>query len=228
MNLYFLVEGRSTEAQLYPKWLAVLLPKLTRVKTYQDVTQNNYVLVSGDGYPQILQKPLSNSIAEINERQNFRYLILCLDAEEVSVDERLSEVKKRYANGEQLHNADLVTIVQNRCIETWLLGNRRIYKRNPENEQLREFVSHYDVSQHDPEEMPLLEPFPTHAAFHKIYLRKLLEERSGGRGLYSKTNTDAVGQVTYLEELRTRVNDEPTHLRTFRAFLELCANVKMI
>jgi hypothetical protein len=42
MNIYFLVEGNSTEKQIYPKWLEYLIPNLKRVKYYDQVENNNY------------------------------------------------------------------------------------------------------------------------------------------------------------------------------------------
>jgi hypothetical protein len=42
MNLYFLVEGQSTEKKVYPAWLSHLLPELNRVNNYDEVDTNNF------------------------------------------------------------------------------------------------------------------------------------------------------------------------------------------
>lgn len=81
MNIYFLVEGKSTERKVYPAWLAHLLPELKRVSNYNDVTNNNYYLFSANGYPSIIYEHLPNAIADINANGNYNYLVLCLDAE---------------------------------------------------------------------------------------------------------------------------------------------------
>ncbi|MDV2999865.1 MAG: hypothetical protein N5P05_001471 [Chroococcopsis gigantea SAG 12.99] len=52
MNIYFLVEGNSTERKIYPKWLEYLIPELMRVDYHDQVDNNNYYLISGEGYPE--------------------------------------------------------------------------------------------------------------------------------------------------------------------------------
>ena len=66
MNLYFLVEGRQTEARVYPAWLAHLLPHYSRVSSPDAINKNNYFLVSGEGYPRLLGSMLGRSIEDIN------------------------------------------------------------------------------------------------------------------------------------------------------------------
>ena len=65
MNVYFLVEGK-TERKVYPKWLSYFLPYLSRVNYPEDAKKNNYYLISGGGYPSILDNHLVDSIRDIN------------------------------------------------------------------------------------------------------------------------------------------------------------------
>ncbi|MEQ8536396.1 MAG: hypothetical protein RIB93_02865 [Coleofasciculus sp. D1-CHI-01] len=74
MNIYFLVEGKSTEKKIYPKWLEYLLPELIRVKYHDQVQKNNYYLISAKGYPAILYDALDNAIDKIKETNNYDYL----------------------------------------------------------------------------------------------------------------------------------------------------------
>lgn len=69
MNLYFLVEG-VTERKLYPKWINYLLPSLTRVFSPDEAEQNNYYLISGGGFPSLLDEILGilNRIAKEAEK----------------------------------------------------------------------------------------------------------------------------------------------------------------
>lgn len=67
MNLYFLVEGKSTEKKVYPAWLQHLLPELKQVPNYDEVEKNNYYLFSANGYPSIIYEHLPNAIADIQE-----------------------------------------------------------------------------------------------------------------------------------------------------------------
>ena len=142
MNIYFLVEGK-TEAIVYPDWLAHLLPDFSRVKNAFDVRENNYFLFNGGGFPSLLHNHLRNTVEDINEINKFDYLVVCLDADDFSVEERKDEVLQFIENQSVILNnfTSLVIIVQNKCIETWFLGNAKIFKQNPENEDLRNYIA---------------------------------------------------------------------------------------
>jgi len=118
-----------------------------------------------------------------------------------------------------LNHANLEIIIQNRCIETWLLGNQRFFKEQPQSEDLQRYINHYNVSQNDPELMPLLDGFTSPGRFHKAYLKSIFKERNCN---YSETRPGQAGDETYFDELQKRVYENPTHLQTFSAFLQFC------
>jgi len=60
--------------------------------------------------------------------------------------------------------------------------------------------------------------FSTTSLFHEAYLREMLKEYNIR---YRKSRPNEVLKPYYLEELIKRVEDEPTHLRSFSKFLEL-------
>ncbi len=224
MNLYFLVEGRRSEMKVYPKWLSHLLPHFTRVSAPDAATRDSYFLVSGLGYPRLLDVQLPNSVADVNAVGRYEYLVLCLDSDEFTPDERLAEVMRHVAALQQQLSAGttLKVIVQNRCIETWFLGNDAVFKRNPQSADLRKFIDHYDVSENDPEAMPVCAGFDTHAEFHHAYLKEMLSERNLR---YSKTTPGPVAERPYLEQLQRRVENRPGDLASFQGFLAFCRNV---
>lgn len=224
MNLYFLVEGRRTERKVYPKWLGILLPQLQQVTYLEEVTHNHFYLFSGNGYPSILDNHLANAITEINDMGNIDYLIMCIDADEATVAERKQEVLTFMAEHQlELHyKTKFVLIIQNRCIETWCLGNQRIFKRNPEFEPLKEYVNFYNVQKDDPEKMGKLVEFETHSQFHEDYLSELLHVRNIA---YTKKNPKGIVEAYYLQELENRVNTT-NHIQTFKVFLDLCKQIK--
>lgn len=223
MNLYFLVEGRRTEKKVYPKWLSVLLPQINEVKFPHEITQNNFYIFSGNGYPSILDNHLVNSIDEVNSIGNFDFLVMCIDAEEVEVEERKKEVYEFISQKNlSLSGASkFVLIIQNRCIETWCLGNKRIFKNNPNSETLRSYIEYYNVKQNDPELMGNIENFETHAQFHGSYLSEMLRERNIR---YTKKNPSGVVEKHYLDELIKRATTT-THIQTFKTFLDFCSQV---
>ena len=175
MNLYFLVEGKRTERKVYPMWLSILKPELTKVNYAVDVQSNNYYLISGEGYPSLLSH-LENAIDEVNEIDKFDYLILCLGFREVSSQTRKEEILKYIANKHiELKKTELVIIIQHPCFETWFLGNRKIFKRNPQSQTLNQYINFYDVRENDPELMPCYQE-NTRAQFHHSYLEHLMKE----------------------------------------------------
>lgn len=93
MNIYFLVEGNSTEKKIYPQWLKYLVPELKQVKYFNEVQHNNYYLISGEGYPSILHDGLHNAVDKVQETQKYDYLVLCVDADEETVAERGNYIK---------------------------------------------------------------------------------------------------------------------------------------
>ncbi|QSJ15639.1 hypothetical protein JYQ62_28045 [Nostoc sp. UHCC 0702] len=224
MNLYFLVEGKSTETKVYPAWLAYLLPEIQKVEHYDQVSKNNYVLFSGYGYPSIIYDHLPNAIADIQVNGNYDYLVVCLDADEVTVDERKQEVSDFLNNNAiNLGNTELVIVVQNRCFESWCLGNRKIYSKNPQSSPLLDYTRYYNVSVNCPELMGKYQKFNTHAQFHKAYLREIFK----AKGIkYSEKNPGDVLESYYLKELETRIEQQKQHLLSFQEFIKFCKSIK--
>ena len=210
MNVYILVEGKRTEKKVYPAWLSILTPHLKKVDIAGDVSDDNYYLISGEGYPSLLSH-LKNAIEEVNEISKFQYLVLCLDAEEETVQGRIDEINT-YLKREKciLQHAELVIVVQNPCFETWFLGNRKLFKRQPQSPELCRYIRFYNVS--------ALVDHMTRAQFHVAYLREMFEERNIS---YSKRNPGEICETRFLTELIKR-NEETSHISSFREFLNLC------
>lgn len=222
MNIYFLVEGK-TEAKIYPKWLEHLLPELKRVNQAIEVEKNSFYLLNSGGFPSILED-LKKSVEDINNIDKFNYLVVSLDADELTIKERRKEIFD-FIEKESIElntNTELVLIIQKVCIETWLLGNRKVFKKNPQNKDLMEFIKFYDVSQNDPEEMGSLYEDETKAQFHERYLKAMLSERNIK---YSKTRPRDTMDKNYLEELIKRI-EETQDIQTFSSFIDFCERVK--
>lgn len=226
MNIYFLVEGNSTEKKIYPKWLEYLIPNLVRVRYHDQVESNNYYLISGKGYPKILYDGLENAVDKISETKKYDYLVICVDADEESVEERVQYIRNFIGDRKiNLGKTKVEIIVQNRCMETWLLGNKKIFdSRQPLGLPLADYVNYYDVSQNDPEEMGKYE-MRNHADFHYEYLREVFRSRNT---TYSKKNPKDAKERYYFEELQKRVQERPKDLQTFQLFLEFCERLKIL
>ncbi|MEC4882652.1 MAG: hypothetical protein SAL70_15135 [Scytonema sp. PMC 1070.18] len=223
MNLYFLVEGKSTEKKVYPAWLAHLLPELQQVNNYDEVHKNNYYLFTANGYPSIIYKHLPNAIEDIRAIGKYNYCIVCLDAEENNGSDIQEEILNFLRDRSiQMENTKLEIIIQNRCIETWFLGNSKIYLKNPQSQPLLEYTRYYNVSTNCPE---LMGKFceNTHAQFHEAYLKELFRAKSIN---YSKNKPGDVIKPYYLEQLLKRTQNQPKHLLSFQKFIRLCKKIK--
>jgi len=223
MNLYIIVEGRRTEKKVYPAWISHLIPRLSLVNWAYQVNNNDYFLFNGNGFPALLHNHLKNSIEEVNALEKFNYLVLVLDVDESTVDGRIEEVNEFLEENDiELNpNTELVIIPQNRCIESWFLGNSKVFKQNPQNSDLVQYVQFYNVKTNDPEEMGIHPNFKTHSQFHADYCTEFLRER---KIRYSKNRPNGVVEIDYLESLIRR-NKETNHIESFKLFVDFCEKV---
>jgi len=243
MNFYFVFEGK-TEAIVYKKWLSVLLPQLTEVNSFDEVDTNNYYYESNMGYPDCYNV-VANAIQDINEVPKYNYLVLCIDADRLEVEEKRQEafkqIEKRLHNPEKSYshlpeNCQLKVIVQKVCIETWFLGNRRFFVRNPQSERLKKYIQYFDVSKDDPEALAQefkqnedgtaqIFGYSTKALFHESYLREIFKERMKGKA-YHKNRPKQVQEKVFLDQLLARIKDAPNHLNSFKELIDFCDEIK--
>lgn len=223
MNFYIVVEGDKTEMSVYPAWLSILAPNYSRVENAWDVCDNNYYIFSAGGIPSIYNH-VRNAVEDINSINSkgsvkYDYLLVCLDTEEETREYILQQIElELQRSGVALQNAELVVFEQKVCMETWFLGNRNVFKENPQNAEYLEYIKYYNVGQENPENMGNMDAnkFPTMAKFHLRYLKRMLEERNM---TYSKNNTQDVQQQVYLQQLIKRF-EETGHIGTFGSWYE--------
>lgn len=226
MNLYFLVEGHQTERKVYPKWLEHLVPHLSQIRDSfllceNDCLDNTFFLFDGAGYPSLLNH-IEGSIKDINAIGRFDYFVICVDAEDSSVEERKQGIFDHIQNlNISLEKTQIVILVQNPCIETWMLGNRRVYLRTPQDPDLLRYTTHYNVMENDPELMSSINSEMNKAQFHEAYLKKMLAQRNIS---YTKRHPRGVVERSYLEELINRQH-ETNHLSSFSDFLNFCSSI---
>lgn len=223
MNVYLIVEGAQTETKVYPAWLSLLVPGMTRIDDAWNVKRNNYYLFSGGGIPSIFSH-ISNAVADINQinqmaETSYDYLMVCMDTEEEDrtyIESRINEQLDR--DKRTLYGTRLVIFEQKVCMETWFLGNRVVFKENPQRRSLSEFIRFYNVKSDNPELMGNYDEreYATKAQFHHKYLRDMLRERHSS---YSKNNPSVVCDRKYLQMLIERYKDTG-HIETFGKWYE--------
>jgi hypothetical protein len=224
MNFYILVEGKRTEAKLYPAWFSILLSNFSRVKPLQEVSDQCYYLFSANGYPSIIQTHFPNAVKDIKQSNKFHYLVLALDAGDFGYQRRYDEVLN-FAQKENLldDTFKLVILVQNVCIETWFLGNRKIISRNSSDMEYKNYLEYYNVLIDDPEKMDKPQSFEGSVdSFHLEYLRKVFQEKNI---TYNKNHPGQVTEKYYLDEIIKRTEDSPEQLYSFQQFLKFCNEV---
>jgi hypothetical protein len=226
VRLYFLVEGRHTEKKLYKAWLGHCFPHLRESVKPAGLPTDSFFILSGMGYPSYLQR--IPGALEDSARNGVDHLFICIDAEDCSYEERREEIgalletaARKLRNQGLLYQGQVHIIVADCCIESWLLGHRKLVPRRPADPLLAEFKRFYDVSRDDPERMGSPPDHPLgRAAFHYRYLRQLFQHHGKS---YTKERPGMATEANYLAALRDRCLDpasSPTHLASFRLLWE--------
>jgi len=215
MILYILVEG-DTEARILPSWLKKIAPQLSENNRAQTKKDNSYYLFNARGFPSIIFQHLPNAIEEVNNLGFYDYLVVLFDVDTESVEERMqAALENLLKEGKELKQGELVFCLPNCCIETWFLGNRKLFKRNPQNPRLREMVSFYNVNRQDPENMDSPSQFDgERQQFHKAYFKLLARERMMA---YRESNPGQTRSSEFLQQLIDR-HQETGQLSTFGKF----------
>ncbi len=218
MNLYCLVEGK-TEKKVFPQWFSYLLPSLKLVESAQDAENNNYYLISGKGFPSILDNHLRASINEINEYGNYDVFMLCLDSDGLPFQEKISQVDTFMTENAVHPKCEMKIIIPNKCVETWFMGNRKIFTRTP-SPNFIEFAKFYNVHDQNPEEMEKPDSFEESCSlYHYEYLKHMLLEKNIR---YTKTHPNEVTKPHYIDQLKERLKKTPMHLQTLSMFFDFC------
>lgn len=214
MNYYVVVEG-VTELAVYDYWIKYVNSKLERASYLSDVGSNNYFLVSGRGYPNYF-RVIGHAIEDIKNDPNLGTLVVGIDSEDMSQNEKYEEVKNYIESKSSSIPYDIV--VQHFCIETWALGNKAIFTRAPHSTELKECIALCDVSITDPEMLPENKDLELNRAqFAGHYFRLLLREKF--RNLtYTKSNPEPLLHEKFIERVIRR--SQEGHIQSLNTFLE--------
>lgn len=202
MNILFLVEGKKSEKKIYQRWLPLMLNQPTYVGSIQEIDNDNFTIISGNGYPGYF-KIIYNAFNDID---TFNYIIdqifICVDSEEKDYNEKYNEIRN-YVENECPHiYSNVNIIIQHHCIETWLMGNKDIDISHTTNLELINYRNHYNVNQLDPE--LLYTPHGELIARYSLkYLKLMLSEFDI---VYTKNKVNGVTTRDYFDKLVERFN----------------------
>lgn len=216
MNFYIVVEGRSGERRVYPKWISILNPSLKEVYSIADIDKDTYLIVSGNGYPNYF-RIIDNAVEDCNAYAVIDRLVVAVDAEDLSYQDKKSEILSYI--GARMQPDKVKVVVQFPCLENWALGNRIVCRRKPHDARLRKYLRTYDVRIEDPEELPSLPGEDLNRCqFAFVYLKRMLHDRYPGL-IYTKSNPVVIEHEKYFAQIRKRLEDT-NHIRSFSDFLE--------
>jgi hypothetical protein len=199
MNFYIIVEG-DVEKEVYAGWIPSIRSGLTMVDHPSKLNNNNFVLVSGGGYPYYMQM-IESAVADLQQNPDGIRLIVSVDSEDMSRQDKYAEIDE-HIQACLNFALDYRIVVQHCCFESWALGNKKMGPRRPSDPELRRFKQLFDVMTNDPEQLPAMDGFNRAQSALK-YLRKMIADRAP-RLTYSKSNPAIVARVDYLEELKKR------------------------
>lgn len=220
MNVYVVVEGSSTEPQVYRSWIPLANPSLKVVDYIDQVVSDNFYIVSGGGYPYIFNV-IDNAIADINSNLQFDRLVVAIDSEEKTYIDTFNEIDSYIAARHP--RIEYRIIIQHFCFETWALGHRKFGPRRPRSDTLKAYKKLHDVLSQDPELLPANDVEELNRAqFALKYLCIAIQDK--GRHLtYSKRKPDVVLHPKYFSELQSRL-DDTGHISSFSSFLAAFEN----
>lgn len=215
MNIYVTVEGEIGEKKVYKSWIPLLNPQLSYVENVYDVSTNNFAIMAGGGQPFYFEL-IKTAIDEVNEVGNVDRLVISIDSEEMSFEEKRQEVLGVISD--KTCSASIIIVIQHFCFETWALGNKRLGPRNPRGERLLNFQSFFNVLERDPELLPAHQTLNwNRAQFAENYLRTMLNDKN--RNLtYTKSNRKSVEHRQYFYQVKNRL-ETTGHINSFSTFL---------
>ena len=143
-------------------------------------------------------------------------LIICLDGDDDGVAARKNTVHDAISNYFP-EFCKYEVFVLNKCAETWLMGNRKIFTGAP-SPDFTEYWKYYNINIYDPELMDKPIAFSKSTSiYHEKYLKNMLKEKQIN---YKKSNPPKeVKSEYYLNELRKRI-EMTTHLNSFKTFVD--------
>lgn len=214
MNIYVVTEGKA-EKIVFEHWIPMVNPSLSYIERIDDLTNNNFYVVSGNGYPYYYEI-IEDAIQDVNQI-GFDRLVVSLDSEEMTKQDKYTEANEFIS--QKYCVADIRIVVQHYCFETWALGNRRLIRTNPSLPKLREYMRFFDIKLADPELLPgKPDEELNRAQLSEKYLRCALNDRH--RNLtYSKSNPQYLLHPTYFTQVKSRLSDTG-HIASFDDFLK--------
>lgn len=222
MNIYLLMEGSKTEPIIYNAWIKHIAPHMSRVEKLSDIKENNFYIISSNGYPRILTDAIEKTVIDINQTPSIDALWIIVDSENSTIEQRLHAIKTELKQHTFSRSIEIQMVVQKCCIETWGFGNDKVFPNNNIDEDLQEYLDFYDIRYNDPEAMKCPDDYDGSIAnYHLHYLREMLKKK---RISYTKNRPNDLDKGYYFDEISIRESRD-NHLLTFRHLKNLLKTI---
>lgn len=224
MNIYIVVEGDVGEKELYKHWIPYINNQLTYSATLSEVSNNNFYITSGGGYPNIFEI-IEDGIKDMYQLTDntgnrlFQRFVVVIDSENCSFKQRYTELENFILSKLNARSTiDFKIIIQHFCMETWALANRKIVSNNIHSPELLKYKNLFNVAINDPEQLPdLVDEELNRSQFAAKYLRLLLNNKFRNTS-YSKSSPKSLLPKTYFDQVVKR-HQETSHISSFSSFL---------
>jgi hypothetical protein len=217
MNIYVVVDGEKATKKIYQKWIPLVNNELRNIDYPDQFAQNNFYVFAGRrGQPGIWNMA-EKAVEDANNIKSIERLVICVDSEDRSYEEILSEAKRRVDRIEC--RVPIKYVIQYFCLETWLLGNINLFRKKPKDQELQEYYTKFNIRDDDPKNLPShKQRSMNRATFAYYYLRAGIRDMYGNDKYYSKHNAGMAQEVTFFNRVRDRCIKKQ-HIQSFNDFL---------
>ncbi len=223
MNLYIVVEGGKATRSIYKNWIPYVNEDLVYVDYLDQLQENNFYILAGKGQPQIFTDGIRDAIQDVNNIEKIDRLVIAVDSENFMLHEKREELDIYIASIPCRENVEVKVIIQHFCLETWLLGNMHVFRRQPSSQRLQNYMKIFNIRQNDPELLPSYEQENLNRSqFAYKYLKEGMKDTNFNTNRkinYSKRHPGNVIRESYFRHIRDRF-DTKKHIQSFDMFLE--------
>ena len=218
MNVYVVVDGEKATKKIYQKWIPLVNSELSNIDYPDQFNQNNFYVFAGRrGQPGIWNMA-EKAVEDANNINLIDRIVVCIDSEDKSYEEILSEARQRVEKNEC--RVPIKYVIQHFCLETWLLGNINLFRKKPKDQELLEYYTKFNIRDSDPVNLPShKQRSMNRATFAYYYLRAGIRDTHGNDKCYSKHNAGMAQEVTFFNRVRDRCVKKQ-HIQSFNDFLD--------
>lgn len=215
MNIYVVIEGEKAVKKLYASWIPFVNKSLRQVDYLTEFKDGNFFILAGQGQPGYWQK-VENAVRDVNNIKSIDRLVVSVDSENNTYTEKLDEAKECV---ERIGcRVKVKYVIQHFCLETWLLGNIHMFRKNAQDPDLVKYLEFFNVRNRNPDDLPPYEEL-NRSQFAFRYLKAGIRDTFQFHKKYNKQDPGIACEEGYFSQIKKRCVDNH-HIQSFNGFLE--------